>query len=152
MASLGPKKVGADKVLGPDFLVSFTVSSFSIDRQIYIYIYIYIFFFYNKCVTQERKIKIKCVKIWASSGVNWDQRSPNRHSLPCNSDWSQAQQHFKVAKPFNKNRYKTVLVGSQNIIFCLIQSQFNVYCLNSATKNYLTKGLRFHPCTETSIN
>ena len=32
MASLGPKKVGADHVLGPEFLVSFTVSSFSIDR------------------------------------------------------------------------------------------------------------------------
>ena len=32
MASLGPKKVGADQVLGPEFLVSFTVSSFSIDR------------------------------------------------------------------------------------------------------------------------
>ena len=31
MASLGPKKVGADQVLGPEFLVSFTVSSFSID-------------------------------------------------------------------------------------------------------------------------
>ena len=30
MASLGPKKVGADQVLGPEFLVSFTVSSFSI--------------------------------------------------------------------------------------------------------------------------
>ena len=32
MASLGPKKVGADLVLGPEFLVSFTVFSFSIDR------------------------------------------------------------------------------------------------------------------------
>ena len=32
MASLGPKKVGADQVLGPEFLVSFTVYSFSIDR------------------------------------------------------------------------------------------------------------------------
>ena len=32
MASLGPKKVGADQVLGPEFLVSLTVSSFSIDR------------------------------------------------------------------------------------------------------------------------
>ena len=32
MVSLGPKKVGADQVLGPEFLVSFTVSSFSIDR------------------------------------------------------------------------------------------------------------------------
>ena len=32
MASLGPKKVGADQVLGPEFLVSFTVSSVSIDR------------------------------------------------------------------------------------------------------------------------
>ena len=32
MASLGPKKVGADQVLDPEFLVSSTVSSFSIDR------------------------------------------------------------------------------------------------------------------------
>ena len=29
MVSLGPKKVGADQVLAPEFLVSFTVSSFS---------------------------------------------------------------------------------------------------------------------------
>ena len=32
MASLGPKKVGADQVLDQEFLASFTVSSFSIDR------------------------------------------------------------------------------------------------------------------------
>ena len=32
MASLGPKKVGADQVLGSEFLVSFAVPSFSIDR------------------------------------------------------------------------------------------------------------------------
>ena len=32
MASLGPKKVRADQVLGPGFLVSLTVSSLSIDR------------------------------------------------------------------------------------------------------------------------
>ena len=32
MVSLDPKKVGADQVLGPEFVVSFTVSSFSIDR------------------------------------------------------------------------------------------------------------------------
>ena len=32
MASLGPQGVGADQVLDPEFLVSFTVSSFSIDR------------------------------------------------------------------------------------------------------------------------
>ena len=32
MASLGHEKVGADQVLGPEFLVIFTVSSFSIDR------------------------------------------------------------------------------------------------------------------------
>ena len=31
MASLCPKEVGADQVSGPEFLVSFTVSSFSID-------------------------------------------------------------------------------------------------------------------------
>ena len=32
MDSLGAKKVGAEQVLGPESLVSFTVSSFSIDR------------------------------------------------------------------------------------------------------------------------
>ena len=32
MDSLGPKKVGAEQVLGPESLVNFTVSSFSIDR------------------------------------------------------------------------------------------------------------------------
>ena len=32
MDSLGPKKVGAEQVLGPESLVSCTVSSFSIDR------------------------------------------------------------------------------------------------------------------------
>ena len=32
MASLVPQRVGADQVLDPEFLVSFTVSSFSIDR------------------------------------------------------------------------------------------------------------------------
>ena len=32
MASLGLKKVGADQVLDLEFLVSFTVSTFSIDR------------------------------------------------------------------------------------------------------------------------
>ena len=32
MASWGPKKVGADQILDPEFLVSFTVSSFNIDR------------------------------------------------------------------------------------------------------------------------
>ena len=32
MASLGPKEEGADQVLRPEFLVSFTVSSFSIDK------------------------------------------------------------------------------------------------------------------------
>ena len=32
MDLLGPKEVEADQGLGPEFLVSFTVSSFSIDR------------------------------------------------------------------------------------------------------------------------
>ena len=32
MASLDPTKVGDDQDLGPEFIVSFTVSSFSIDR------------------------------------------------------------------------------------------------------------------------
>ena len=33
----------------------------------------------------------------------------------------------------------------------IIQSQFSVYCLISAWKNYSTKGLRFHPRNATSI-
>ena len=32
MASLGPKKVGVDQLLAPEFLVRFTVPSFGIDR------------------------------------------------------------------------------------------------------------------------
>ena len=96
MALKDPKKVGACQVLGPESLVSFTVSSFSIDR--------YCFQQSFKCNTYGEK----CVK----TGVNWDQRAPNWHSLPCNSDWSQVSQQFKVVKHFNKNRYKSVLVGS----------------------------------------
>ena len=34
----------------------------------------------------------------------------------------------------------------------IIQSRFSTYCLVSASKNYSTKGLHFHPCTATSID
>ena len=56
MASLGPKKVGADQVLGPEFLVSFTVSSFSIDR--------YSFQQSFKCNTYGEKNVLILSKFW----------------------------------------------------------------------------------------
>ena len=56
MDSLGPKKVGADKVLGPEFLVSFTVSSFSIDR--------YSFQQSFKCNTYGEKNVLILSKFW----------------------------------------------------------------------------------------
>ena len=65
MASLGPKKVGADQVLGPEFLVSFTVSSFSIDR--------YSFQQSFKCNTYGDKNVLRLGKL----AVNRDQRVPN---------------------------------------------------------------------------
>ena len=77
MDSLGPKKVGADKVLGPEFLVSFTVSSFSIDR--------YSFQQSFKCNTYGNKNVLRLGKFWGQLGP----KGSNWHSLPCNSDWSQ---------------------------------------------------------------
>ena len=62
MASLGPKKVGADQVLGPEFLVSFTVSSFSIDR--------YSFQQSFKCNTSSVRL-----------GKFWDQLGPKGPKL-----------------------------------------------------------------------
>ena len=56
MASLGPKKVGAGQVLGPEFLVSFTVSSFSIDR--------YSFQQSFKCNTYGEKNVLILSKFW----------------------------------------------------------------------------------------
>ena len=35
MVSLGHKKIGAKQILSPEFLVSFTVSSISIDRYFF---------------------------------------------------------------------------------------------------------------------
>ena len=60
MASLGPKKVGADQVLGPEFLVSFTVSSFSIDR--------YFFQQSFKCNTYGDKNVLRLGKFWGQLG------------------------------------------------------------------------------------
>ena len=60
MDSLGPKKVGADKVLGPEFLVSFTVSSFSIDR--------YSFQQSFKCNTYGDKNVLRLGKFWDQLG------------------------------------------------------------------------------------
>ena len=60
MDSLGPKKVGADQVLSPEFLVSFTVSSFSIDR--------YFFQQSFKCNTYGDKNLLKLGKFWSQFG------------------------------------------------------------------------------------
>ena len=60
MASLGPKKVGADQVLGPEFLVSFTVSLFSIDR--------YSFQQSFKCNTYGDKNVLRLGKFWGQLG------------------------------------------------------------------------------------
>ena len=73
MASLGPKKVGADQVLGPEFLVSFTVSSFSIDR--------YSFQQSLKCNTTWGQ---KCVKIGQVPGsieTKGPQTGPVYHAI-----------------------------------------------------------------------
>ena len=77
MTSLGPKKVGADQVLDQEFLVSFTVSSFSVDRSSFQQSF--------KCNTYGNKNVLRL----GSSGINLDQVAPNRHSLPCNFDFSQ---------------------------------------------------------------
>ena len=60
MSSLGPKEVRADQVLGPELLVSFTVSSFSIDRY-----YIQQSF---KCNTYGDKKVLRLVKLWGKLG------------------------------------------------------------------------------------
>ena len=62
MASLGPKKVRADQVLGPEFLVSFTFSSFSIDR--------YSFQQSFKCNTYVDKKVLRLGKVWGQLGPN----------------------------------------------------------------------------------
>ena len=56
MDSLGPKKVGADQVSGSEFLVSFTVSSFRIDR--------YSFQQSFKCNTYKDKDVLVLGKLW----------------------------------------------------------------------------------------
>ena len=60
MVSLGPKKVGADQVLNPEFLVSFAVSSFSIDR--------YYFQQFFKCNTYGDKNLLRLSKFWGQLG------------------------------------------------------------------------------------
>ena len=65
MASLGPKRVGDDQVLGPEFPVSFTVCSFSIDR--------YSFQQSFKCNTYGDKNVLRLGEL----AVNRDQRVPN---------------------------------------------------------------------------
>ena len=60
MVSLGPKKVGADQVLNPEFLVSFAVSSFSIDR--------YSFQQSFKCNTYGDKNLLRLTKFWGQLG------------------------------------------------------------------------------------
>ena len=77
IASLGPKKVGADQVLGPEFLVNFTALHL-----------VLIDILFNK-VLSVILMGTKMCYDWASSGVNWDQGASNSHSLPCNSGWSQ---------------------------------------------------------------
>ena len=60
MASLGPKEVGADWVLGPEFLASFTVSPFSIDT--------YLFHGSFKCNTYRDKKVLRLGKFWGQLG------------------------------------------------------------------------------------
>ena len=60
MAPLGPKEVEADWVLGPEFLVSFTVSSLSIDT--------YLFQRSFKCNTYRDKKVLRLVKFWGHLG------------------------------------------------------------------------------------
>ena len=60
MASLGPEKVGAEQVLSPEFLVSFTISSFSIDR--------YSFQQSFKCNTYGSKSVLRLGKFWGQLG------------------------------------------------------------------------------------
>ena len=60
MVSLDPKEVGADQVLGPEFLVSFTLSSFSIDR--------YCIQQSFKCNTYGDKKVLRLGKFWNKLG------------------------------------------------------------------------------------
>ena len=60
MASLNPKEIGADQVLGPEFLVSFTLSSFSIDR--------YCIQQSFKCNTYGDKKVLRLGKFWSKLG------------------------------------------------------------------------------------
>ena len=60
MASLGSKEVGADWVLGPEFLLSFTVSSFSIDT--------YLCQRSFKCNTYWDKKVLRLGKFWCQLG------------------------------------------------------------------------------------
>ena len=62
MALLSTKKVGVDQVWGPAFLVSFTVSSFSIDR--------YSFQQSFKCNTYGEKNVLILSKFWGQLGRN----------------------------------------------------------------------------------
>ena len=60
MASLGPKEVGSDWVLGPEFLVSFTIFALSIDT--------YLFQQSFKCNTYRDKTVLKLDKFWGQLG------------------------------------------------------------------------------------
>ena len=61
MATLDPKARGADQLLGPEFVVSFTVSSFSID--------IYFFQRSFKCNTYEDKKVLRLDKVLDQLGL-----------------------------------------------------------------------------------
>ena len=61
MASLGPKEVGSDWVLVPEFLVSFTIFALSIDT--------YLFQESVKCNTYRDKKSIKIGQVLGSIGT-----------------------------------------------------------------------------------
>ena len=73
MASLGPKKVGADQVLGPEFLVSFTVSSYGIDR--------YSFQQSLKCNTYGGQKCVKVGQVPGSIGTKGPQTDTAYHAI-----------------------------------------------------------------------
>ena len=59
---------------------------------------------------------------------------------------------YSVRMRENTDTLHAVTIISHTIISVVtIQLRFSVYCLISASKNYSTKGLRFHPYTATSI-
>ena len=66
MVSLGPKEVGADEVLGPEFLISFAVSAFSIDRY---------------CIRQSFKCNTYGDKKVLRLGKFWDKLGPKGPKL-----------------------------------------------------------------------